>query len=58
MQFTVLVWGTAHTIDVDQRSKTVWLASGEYKGERNESKGSTEYDAASRWREWARSTGN
>ena len=58
MERTVLVWGTAHTIEVDQNSKTVWVAVGEYKGQRHEAKGRTEYDAASNWREWARSTGN
>jgi hypothetical protein len=58
MERTVLVGGISHTIDVDQSSKTVWVAVGEYKGERHEAKGRTEYDAVSNWRERARSTGN
>ena len=55
---TVRVWDKPHKIDVYQKSKTVWIAVGDYMGQRIETKGSTAYTAANRWREAARYKGN
>jgi hypothetical protein len=55
---TVIVWGKPCDITVHQRSKTVWIARGEYMGEQLESKGSSQSSAAAHWREAARYKGN
>ena len=34
----VMLWGEHVEIHVDQKSKTVWIAAGVYKGKRNEFK--------------------
>ena len=57
-EHTVQVWGKPHTITVHKKSKTVWVAVGEYLGERHESKGRSETTAIAQWREWARYKGN
>jgi hypothetical protein len=51
----VKVWGTTQEIDVYQKSKTVWIAAGEYMGQRIEAKGRTESRALTSWQEAARS---
>jgi hypothetical protein len=48
---TVMVWGRPHKISVDQKYKTVWIASGDYMGESIQVKGSTQGAAVIRWRE-------
>ena len=53
MKHTVLVWDKPHEISVDQKSKSVWIAVGEYMGERLETKGSSESSALKHWREAA-----
>jgi hypothetical protein len=58
MKTTVNVWDEPHEITVNQKSKTVWIAVGEYMGQRIEVKGRTESQAASAWREAARYKGN
>jgi hypothetical protein len=58
MKRTVSVWDKPHEIDVYKKSKSVWVAVGEYMGERIEVKGRTETQAASAWREAARYKGN
>jgi len=58
MEFTVTVWNTQITITVHQKLKTVWVAVGEYHGERIEVKGRTRTQAISAWREAARYRGN
>ena len=58
MKRTVTVHNKPHEIDVYQKSKSVWVAVGEYMGERLEVKGSTESQATSAWREAARYKGN
>jgi hypothetical protein len=54
MTTLVKVWDKPHEITVYQRSKTVWIAAGDYMGERIESKGSSQSAAAAHWREAAR----
>jgi hypothetical protein len=55
---TVFVWDKPYEITVHQKSKTVWIARGEYLGEQLESKGSSQTAAAAHWREQARYKGN
>ena len=57
MRRRVLIWGKPYIIEVEQNSKAVWVAVGEYMGETRETKGSTANDAASQWRLWATSKG-
>lgn len=57
MEHTVLVWDKPYMVSVRQKSKTVWLAVGEYRGERFEVKGRTESQAVADWREAARYKG-
>ena len=57
-QETVLVWGKEYEIIVHQKSKTVWIAVGEYMGNRIEAKGSSPSSAAAHWSEAARYKGN
>ena len=58
MELTVTVWNTQVMIDVYQSSKSIWVAVGEYHGERIEVKGKTQTQAVSSWREAARYRGN
>jgi hypothetical protein len=58
MKHTVNVWDEPHEIAVRQKSKSVWIAVGEYMGKRLEVKGRTESQAANNWREAARYKGN
>ncbi len=58
MEHTVKVWDQPHAVSVRQRSKSVWIAVGAYKGESIETKGATESSALARWREAARYKGN
>lgn len=55
---TVKVWDEPHEITVYQKSKSVWVAVGEYMGERLETKGSSESSAAAHWRDAANYKGN
>jgi hypothetical protein len=57
-QVIVEVWGKSHSISVYQKSKSVWIAVGDYMGERLEAQGRSESTAANRWREAARYKGN
>jgi hypothetical protein len=50
--------GRLHTITVIQKSKTVWFAVGDYRGERIEVKGTSAKNAAKYWVEAARYRGN
>lgn len=54
----VMVWGQPHVIEVYRTSKSVWVAVGEYMGQRIEVKGRSDSQAASAWREAARYRGN
>jgi hypothetical protein len=53
MERTVHVWAIPHVITVYQKSGTVWVAVGDYKGERIEIEGSSA-DVAAKWVEAAR----
>jgi hypothetical protein len=46
---TVLLFDTPCTITIFHPSKTVWVAVGDYKGERMEVKGSSANTAAKNW---------
>jgi hypothetical protein len=54
----VKVWDKSYEITVSRKSKTVWIAFGEYMGERMETRGSSQRTAIARWREAARYRGN
>jgi hypothetical protein len=55
---TVYVYAIPHKITVARKSKTVWEAVGDYKGERIEVKGSNANNAAKHWADAARVRGN
>jgi hypothetical protein len=50
---TVHVWAVPHIITVYQKSKTVWVAVGDYRGERIEIEGSSA-NVTAKWVETAR----
>jgi hypothetical protein len=55
---TVYVAGERCVISIHQRSKTVWLARGDYHGEPIETKGSSSSAAVKAWADAARFRGN
>ena len=57
-QHTVIVWGEPHVISVDRKSKSVWFAVGDYKGESIRVEDRSEGAAIKRWREAATYRGN
>lgn len=56
-QRTIEVWGEQVPVDVYQRSKSVWVAVGEYMGQRIETKDRSAGSALLRWKEAARYKG-
>jgi len=56
--FMTEVWGKEHGVRVYQRSKSVWVAVGEYAGEQFRSTGSSASSAVSNWREAAHYKGS
>jgi len=58
VEHTVMVWDKPYKVSVYSKSKSVWVATGEYQGERIETKGRTESQAVASWREAARYKGN
>jgi hypothetical protein len=54
----LVVWGQQCEITVYQKSKSVWIASGDYMGESIQTKGSSERAAAAHWRDAAHYKGN
>lgn len=58
MDVTVSVWDRPYAISVYQKSKTVWIAVGDYEGQRIEVKGRTQSQAVASWRDAARYKGN
>jgi hypothetical protein len=54
----VTVWDKRHTIEVYQKSKSVWIAVGSYMGQHIEVKSSSASSAAKLWAEAARYRGN
>jgi hypothetical protein len=55
---TVSVWNERCKITVYQKLETVWIAVGDYKGERIDVKSSSERSAITAWKETARYRGN
>jgi hypothetical protein len=53
--FSVLVWGVPCEVVTDQKSKSVWIASGTYVKASHTLKARTESAAVTRWTEWASS---
>jgi hypothetical protein len=58
MGVTVTVWDRQYEVSVYQKSKSVWVAVGDYEGQRIEVKGRSQSQAISSWREAARYKGN
>ncbi len=58
MEQTVKVWGKPHVVNVYQKSKSVWIAVGEYRGEVVEVRGRSESAAVAQWRRAAEYKGN
>jgi hypothetical protein len=54
MKKRAVVWGEQVEIDVVQKSKTVWIASGHYKGRHFEWKAQTPGAAAKGWADAAK----
>ena len=50
MIHTVQVWDRPYEVSVHQKSKTVWIAVGDYHGERIETNGRNEDQAVEAWR--------
>ena len=57
LQEVVTVWGKSYEITVYQKSKSVWVAVGEYMEERLEVQGRTSSAAARSWQEATRYRG-
>jgi hypothetical protein len=57
-EHTVIVWGASVPVTVAQRSKSVWVAVGEYMGQHLEVKSSSEGSALKLWRSTAEYRGN
>jgi hypothetical protein len=57
-KLVVTVWDKQHEISVYQKSKSVWIAVGEYMGKHIEVKGRSAASAAALWRNAATYRGN
>lgn len=57
-EHVVTVWDKHYKVDVYQQSKSVWIAVGDYEGERVETKDRSQSTALKRWKEAARYRGN
>ena len=57
LEHIVKVWGIDQRVVVHQKSKSVWIAAGDYMGERIEAKGSSASSALAHWHEAARYKG-
>lgn len=58
MERTVKVWDRSYRVTVDQRSKSVWIAAGDYEGTQIETKDRSAGSALARWVDAARYRGN
>lgn len=58
MEHKVMVWDEPYMVSVHSKSKSVWVASGEYLGKFIEVEGRSEGAAIIRWREAATYRGN
>ena len=56
-QIRVIVWGKPEMVDVSERSKSVWVASGSYMGQSYQTTGRSATQAAGAWRVWATTVG-
>ena len=54
----VRVWDKPYTVTTYQKTKSVWIAVGEYMGETIQTKGRTKGAAVKRWKERAHFKGN
>jgi hypothetical protein len=54
MTRTVVVRGEVFELTLEQKSKTVWKASGTYRGKLVQREGKRANGAVARWREYAR----
>lgn len=54
----VTIWSQSHTVSAYQKSKSVWVAIGDYMGERIETKGSSVNSALTAWKNTATYRGN
>jgi hypothetical protein len=52
-EHTVTVWNERCSVTVYQKSKSVWIAVGDYMGQRIESKGSSAGSALTAWKSTA-----
>lgn len=57
-EHVVRVWDEPYTVTVYKKSKSVWVAVGDYMGRRVEVKGSSERSALRWWVDAARYRGN
>jgi len=57
-KLTLKVWGKDCEVTVYQKSKTAWVATGEYMGERIDVTGSSQRTALAQWQEAAKYKGN
>ncbi len=55
---TVEVWGKRYTVTTRKKSKSVWIAVGDYMGKRIEVEDRSEATAIKGWRDAARFKGN
>ena len=58
MERTVSIWDNPNIVSVYRKSKTVWIAVGDYVGKHIEVRGQSEGAALNRWREAAEYKGN
>jgi hypothetical protein len=58
LKTTVTVWDKPYEITVYQKSKSVWIAVGDYDGKEIRVDGRSQSSAAEHWRETARYRGN
>jgi hypothetical protein len=58
VKHTVLVWDKPEEVSAYQKSKTVWIASGQYMGKIIVEKGTSEAAAIMHWRKTAEYRGN
>jgi hypothetical protein len=58
MDITVRVWGESCTVQVQELSKSVWVAAGDFMGKHHISKARSEAAAVRAWEMWAHRKGS
>jgi len=58
MEHRVMVWGKEYRVSTHRKSKSVWIAAGDYQGEAISVQDRSEGSALKRWREAATYRGN